>query len=94
MRVTCATSIGASSGCSLLTDRAAHSDEHSRSHPHEQVTSHVGFAALVISVSCASRAGAAASRKPNSVPGALSGSLRVSLLPRPADGVLFSGRVE
>src|SRR5258705_10405354 len=36
-RVTCATSIGASCGWSLLTDRAAHSDEHSRSQPHEQV---------------------------------------------------------
>src|SRR5882672_3383609 len=32
-RVMCATSIGASWGWSLLTDRAAHSDEHSRSQP-------------------------------------------------------------
>jgi hypothetical protein len=36
-RVTCATSIWASCGCSLLTDCAAHSDEHSRSQPQEQV---------------------------------------------------------
>ncbi len=35
----CATSIWASCGWSLLTDRAAHSDEHSRSQPQEQMTS-------------------------------------------------------
>jgi hypothetical protein len=39
MRVTCATSIGASCGWSLLTDRAAHSELHSRSQPQEQMTS-------------------------------------------------------
>lgn len=38
-RVSCVTSIGASCGCSLLTDRAAHSEEHSRSQPQEHVTS-------------------------------------------------------
>jgi hypothetical protein len=35
----CFTSIGASCGCSLLTDRAAHSDEHSRFQPQEQIRS-------------------------------------------------------
>lgn len=42
-RVTCATSIGASWGWSFATDCAAHSDEHSRSQPQEQVTSHEAF---------------------------------------------------
>jgi len=45
--VTCTTSIGASCGWSLLTDRTAHSDEHSRSQPQEQVTSQRGFSVLV-----------------------------------------------
>lgn len=37
--VTCATSMGASCGWSLLPDRAAHSETASRSQPHEQTTS-------------------------------------------------------
>jgi hypothetical protein len=41
-RVTCSTSIGANRGCSLLTEFAAHSDEHSRCQPQEEMTSQRG----------------------------------------------------
>ena len=41
------TSIGAICGCTLLTDRAVHSDEHSHAQLQEQVTNQRGFAVLV-----------------------------------------------
>jgi hypothetical protein len=37
--------MGASCGWSVLTDRAAYSDEHSRSQPQEQMTSQRGLGA-------------------------------------------------
>ena len=72
----------------MLTDRAAHSDTHSRPQPQEQVTSH-GRLPTLVNESWTSGAGAATSRKPNSVPVALPRPLRVSLLPCLADGVLL-----
>jgi hypothetical protein len=84
----CVTSSGPSRGCSLLTDRAAHSDEHSRSQPHEQVTSQRGFPVLVNGLR-ASAGTAATGHKPTSRPVALPCPLRVSLLPCLADGFLL-----
>jgi hypothetical protein len=72
----------------LLTDRAAHSDEHARSQPQEQVASQRGFPVLV-NGSWAPAASAATSHKPTSRPVALPRPLRVSLLPCLADGFLL-----
>jgi hypothetical protein len=87
-RVTCATSIGPSCGWSLLTDRAAHSDAHSRSQPQEQVTSQRGFSVL-INGSWASAAATPSSHEATSRPLALPRPLRVSLLPCLANGFLL-----
>jgi len=76
IRVTCVTSIGASCGWSLLTDRAAHSDTHSRLQPHEHVTSQRGFP-VVVNRSWSAAASGATSYKPTSRPLALPRPLRV-----------------
>ena len=86
--MTCATSIGANWGCSLLTDRAAHAGTVSRSQPQEHVTSQRGIPVLV-NGSWAAAASATTSHKPTSRPVALPRPLRVSLLPCLADGFLL-----
>jgi hypothetical protein len=75
----------------LLTDRAAHSDEHARSQPQEQVASQRGFPVLV-NGSWAPAASAATSHKPTSRPVALPRPLRVPLIPCLADGFLLGRR--
>jgi hypothetical protein len=87
----CVTSSGPSRGCSLLTDRAAHLDEHSRSQPHEQVTSQRGFPVLVNGLR-ASATATRSSHEATSRPLTLPRPLRVSLLPCLAYGVLLSRR--